>query len=789
MKLTVNWALADLRSAAAALFVALAAGVVFALPAIARASDVCPNEAFRSGPSSKLPDCRAYEMVSPPEKNGGGVDGGFTYGGFGEPAPNQAAANGESVTYASLTAFTETGPLSASLNSQYESVRGPNGWTTRSIEPPQAYPGGQFDQNPGAPDWSLYQGFTEDLSEGFLVSSEPALVAGAAVGYYMPYLRDGEGYYQAITDVTPPVQHGGVTDSSTGGFKANLAGFSANGRDVIFSANDALTPNAIPGQTNLYEWVEGKLELVSVLPGSGAPVAGAEFGVGKAEERDNDLDHAISSDGSRVFWTRPGSAEGQQLYMHETGPSGARTVEVSASQKPGGGPVAPAQYRAASADGSLVYFTSCAQLTSDSTAVYSEAGLLSKQELCGAPGTEKTAEEETGADLYQYDADTGKLTDLTVDHNPGETANVKGVLGASEDGSYVYFAAQGNLTGGALPPLPEGLSGGTTVAKALKFYVWHEGTIAFIGYSGPEEYEQNAYAPTLQFHEARVSPNGNYLAFNSSLALTGYRNVKLEGTCFGPLVGRGENRATARCLEVFEYDAATNELTCASCNQLGLPPTGAAKVPGALSIETINPGGWETETYQQRYLLGDGRLFFESEDAVLPQATNGLMNVYEYEPDGVGSCATAGGCVYLISSGTGAGQSKFVDASASGEDVFFTTYDQLVPQDGDEAADLYDARVGGGFSTPAPPACSGEACKPSATPAPSIYGAPPSATFFGSGNLAATAPAPVTSVKKKSVTKHKAPKSKKRKRDKRNKKSKASARPVRGTRAERKGGR
>lgn len=80
-----------------------------------------------------------------------------------------------------------------------------------------------------------------------------------------------------------------------------------------------------------------------------------------------------------------------------------------------------------------------------------------------------------------------------------------------------------------------------------------------------------------------------------------------------------------------------------------------------------------------------------------------------------------------------------MDASASGDDVFFITRQALVAQDGDDALDVYDARVNGGFQAPPVPPCGGEACRPPVTPAPAIYQAPPSATFVGPGNPAPAA--------------------------------------------------
>jgi hypothetical protein len=136
------------------------------------------------------------------------------------------------------------------------------------------------------------------------------------------------------------------------------------------------------------------------------------------------------------------------------------------------------------------------------------------------------------------------------------------------------------------------------------------------------------------------------------------------------------------------------------------------------------------------------RAFFNSFDPLVLSDTNEAGDVYEWEAVGKGRCTETApafskpneGCLSLISTGKSADDSEFLDASPSGEDVFFTTASSLVPQDYG-LIDVYDARVGGGFppSPPTPAPCEGEACVGAAS-APSDR-TPASSAFRGSGNV------------------------------------------------------
>ena len=177
-----------------------------------------------------------------------------------------------------------------------------------------------------------------------------------------------------------------------------------------------------------------------------------------------------------------------------------------------------------------------------------------------------------------------------------------------------------------------------------------------------------------------------------------------------------------------------------------------------------NIPGWTSESltnalYQSRYLSNEGRLFFDSADPLLPGLAVqtreeqvdgktqrvGVENVYEYDPAGIGSCtdSSGGGCVALLSSGTSAKESAFLEATPSGNDVFFLTAAQLSPQDTDDAFDIYDARVCTPSSpclAPPPgspaPCASSEECGVASSSGQAPIGSSGSATFSGPGNLA-----------------------------------------------------
>jgi hypothetical protein len=687
-----------------------------------------------------LPDGREYELVTPVENAPyvyspfGGNAPGAGISGLTTKLPVQASPDGSAVMYvADPTAGSPgSGYIGPGTGNEYLARRSTAGeWITANVQPAGVLHG-------------FYAAFSANLTEGVLDSNVP-LVTGAPPGAYTDlYSRNlPDGEYQAFFTGAPPNRTVGQFGAAgVGGEKKALwefyAGASADFSRQFFAANAALSAGAVDGgagENNLYESTTGGLRLLNVLP-DGSTEPNATFGSGPINyDNPPGVTHAISADGARVFWTDLNTGD---LYVRE---DGATTTQIDASQGPGtsGGGL----FWTASSDGSKVFFTDCSQLTPDSTAV-STAGC----------GTVDSSTGLTGDDLYEYEVPSGRLRDLTVDANLSDSsgADVQGVAGASEDGEYVYFVADGVLAAGA-------------TAQEPNLYFRHQGVTTFVSTLEGEELIGdggiygggyfNDIQPNQGHRTAIVTPDGHSLTFMSDRSLTGYPN---EGF-----------------YEVYVYDADTATLTCASCDPAGAAPplTGVLDNYFPHRVASFLPVSW-SGVRQPRVISADGsRVFFDSIEPLVPQDTNGMLDAYEWERDGAGSCRSGGGCVYLLSAGTSLRYSYVLEASTSGDDVFVSTSAQLLPQDTGEGFDVYDARVGAMRS--APSSCTGTGCQ-GVPGAPPIFATPASVTFAGVGNFAAPAKAAVKAKPKKKKPKKKPkkrkPKKKARKRGERTGKGK-----------------
>jgi sugar lactone lactonase YvrE len=662
-----------------------------------------------------LADNRAWELVSPPNKHGAPIEALTREGGL-----ILAAENGNSITYVANGPITEEPQGNRSPEQQQViSTRGPQSWSSQDIATPNNRAEGV---SPGAA--PEYQFFTPDLSMALVEPwgksplSEPPLAPEAK--QKTMYVRD-----DATGTYLPLVTEANVAAGTEFGLQIHFVSATSDLSHVVLRSNVALTgAGSAPG---LYEWTGGALQFVSVLP-AGTPGHEPELGY------DHAAANAISSDGSRIVWTTKEENTGNgHLYMRDT--VAAQTVQLDAAQGAPEPQNGSARFQTASSDGSKVFFTDKQLLTEDSTAEAGQGAGMS--------------------DLYECEMvkEEGKLAchlrDLTVDHNEGEHAAVQGfLLGSSEDGATVYLVAQGVLAGN------ENGNGERAEAGNDNLYLLHyngtEWTNTFIAVLSGEdkpEWEGNGIANSA-FLTARASPSGRYLAFMSAGSPTGYDNV--------------DQNSGKRDEEVFLYDSSAASLRCVSCN-----PTGARPV-GVFDTEESGEGlgllvdrrkvwfghwlggnipGWTAQSlvsalFQSRYLSDSGRLFFNSPDNLVPQATDGKENVYEYEPAGVGSCESPSGCVSLMSSGSSGKESAFLEATPSGSDVFFLTAGQLLPQDTDTAFDVYDARVctpGLPCLTPpvpAPPGCStANGCRPAAPGVQAPLGPSGTARLSGAGNI------------------------------------------------------
>jgi len=622
----------------------------------------CPNSQLRQETrSNDLPDCRAYELVTP----------SFAQGTTILPAAGPTsglATNPARLAYGALYGlFPETsGEAMNGITDAYVSTRSEAGWSQRYVgfEGGRGV-GGHGVLTGGPPGAILFSPFT-GVGPGDSLRGAQATPTLDRMTIY------NWGFPGQIESHAPASNAPYVWDTSNGNplgrWPSNLAqvpdgegfvGFpqaSADFSHFVFSSN-------VP-------FAEGGEEREEEIACCGGP-ASLERAWPKASIYDNDLRSGavvlasrkadetpfegrafdVSEDGSHILMAENSTLKGKTtaplvpseatLGAEVRGPlylrvNARETYEIAPGRK--------LEYLASTADGATVYLASNERLTAD--------------------------DHDQSRDLFVWrQSDPNSLTRVSFgDHgnagntdacSPNEQWTIAcGVMAVrfsaprsinGEGGNGHTDAYLASKSGDVYFESPEQLVGAKGEAGERNLYLYRGGTVRYV----------TTMSPSRRVARMQVTPDGRYAALITASNLTAYDS--------------------GGHLEMYVYDAAAGRIACASCRPDGLQP---------LSDVLGSQNGL--------FLTNDGRAFFTTKDALQPRDTNQTDDVYEFteaKPQ-------------LITSGTGpsldisaeVAKPGLVGVSANGTDVYFATIDHLVTQDHNGSQlKIYDARTGGGF--------------------------------------------------------------------------------------------
>jgi hypothetical protein len=761
----------------------------FTTETVATLETDCPNQALRIGVSGSLPDCRAYEMVSPIDKNGGDVTTNIAGANF-RGSYDEAALEGGALTYSAGTAF--AGQADGRNVNQYLATRTADGWSTQSLNlSDEPILGGAA--NLGAPLEPAFKLFSDDLSEAWINdASVTPRTPGAAQGVPNLYKESvPSGQLEALTNQQPA-----LTEPESAEEQYRLEGVSADHQVLLFSSSQPLTEESLTRFSLFYVAAyvsdHGHLRLASVKP-SGQQWEGTTVHTAK-----------LSSDGWLAYWGTGGSQEvqGGPLFLRENpgqaesahqfggaigrGSGEAGSTEIigvntsfgefrvgqeirGSSEESGGTPTK--NYETTIPAGTTItevgaetLKTSTPLTTTGSVRIEASSACTEPTKACTVRVSElvphgydaelKAVSEEGHTALYvvpNEGADELYQFDQPADESTRVAGGVIAVVGVSDNGARAYFVSTEVLDGAASTNQPN-------------LYLDEQGHVSYIATLLPadvarfvdaEHRQRTTIGDEGQYHGARISSDGSALLFMSqsqalSEEVAGYDN--------------SDAQSSESDREIYLFRVGSG-LVCVSCNPTGARPHGqllenSFSNPGSREFTSTRAAAWipgeEHPLLAQRVLSASGnRVFFNAYDSLSPADENGAQDVYEWESPGTGRCTAQsasfsqqdGGCVNLISGGQNASRSEFIDASANGDDVYFSTAASLLPQD-PGLVDIYDARVDGGFPAMQGPAaeCEGEACQ--SAPRPPADATPASTSFSGPGNLLPALVASTTPKKK-----------------------------------------
>jgi DNA-binding beta-propeller fold protein YncE len=694
----------------------------------------CGNEELRqSNGSTRLPDCRAYELVTPARKNGSLIGALF----IGQLAP-QIAEDGSHMTTPALQCLPGTPSCIGHRQSEgepYEFFRGPDGWQVNPLAPPAA----QFQTH----SWLLF-----GAEPGSLLFSAPD-----SAGTDDLWTRGEGGAFRRLGPLGEP-------GTSFNVFSPRAALSTADLSHVVYETVQPVWPfdegNRSGGvrTSSLYEYTPAsgsEPQLVGVTGGfEGGDNHNLISVCGTGIANSNGYD-TLSEDGRIVYFSPSACASGSGTNAGEKVPAGelyeridqSRTIEVSAAvpttctnpeceASTSSEATFESSFEGGSRSGERALFTSTQQLTDGA----SQDGHASDQ----ASSCARTSSAASGCNLYLSecpghceDPSRRRLIDVSEGAKAEGGPKVLGVVAISADAGRVFFVAKGALT------TTENEQGEAAVPGAYNLYVYErdeahpQGRLGFVAklsiqdqpnWAEGHPYEGPGSVGTFQgLGRANISPDGRYLVFESHRALT--------------------PGATGGAAQIYRYDASEGVMTRVSIGQAGFGDDGNAGRPGADATIAAAKNAFafaDGPAHADPTMSNDGRfVFFQSPVALTPGALEEVVveelptntfyaqNIYEWEEDGAGGCRQTSGCVSLLSDGEeeiGSGKiatqsPELLGTDATGKNVFIAAEDPLTWQDTDTQRDYYDLKVGGGFAPPAAVAqpCSGDGCRGAGTSA------------------------------------------------------------------------
>jgi len=731
----------------------------------------CPNAAVRQQTGTAyLPDCRAYELVSPSNANGT-----LLYPG----GPNTGQAT-------SPSRFSFTGLFSAPVGDNtidtagdlYVATRTDTGWESKYI----GLPGDQAGCMGGPP--------TDPRSHGNSISIAPlenTVLADPSMSHLLDWvdgapisclLLNSGGFQDGTTPFAPPSDAPFLWNSDgtlaarlptdlgqvpgalealkcpytkeeqNQGNCASEVNASPDLTHLLFSSNQLSfsEPGApegegltkAPGSAYDDDLATGKVVLISKLPG-GEPIPQSQPENAGSEEFLRFP--AVSTDGSHV--------------LISTATASTPTCDVQAAENSKDGRVCPTYldtpvHLYMSVGDLLTYKVAENPITHEAAAV-NYVGMTSDGSKVFFTSEEHLTHEDevhVGTSLFMWEVKKAEheeqpLTLISKAHNegnPGEPGNTGTCNPAS--GPIAVYGENGRFVGYNEVPWTAKCD---VQVFSPRSYSWYP-NVGGNGISDSPIASQNGdiYFYSPEQLEGSKGVNGAENLYDYRAGQVRYvttlsppgpfcQRVPNEYCANGPLarfeVSPGDNHAAfltasrltpydnAGHLEMYSYTPATGAIVCDSCNPDGHPATA--------DVQASQDG---------LFMTNDGRTFFSTTESLVPQDTNQGVDVYEF----------VDGRPQLITPGTGTAstltQSVFPETpglaavSANGTDVYFSTYDTLTSEDHNgNFLKFYDARTNGGFPQPPPaqPCLAAEECHGPGTEAPTLPTQGTAATLAG----------------------------------------------------------